>query len=61
MVTEQDKRDALAWLDGMSAADNGPIQQYGARYARTLKALLAEPRMPEEPSDEARKAMRDAL
>lgn len=45
-MTDKERQEAMEWLDRHIAhpAFAGP-------YARTLKAMLAEPRLPEEPSD----------
>ncbi len=54
-MTEQDRKEALAWLDDWATSRSAAA----AQSARTLKAMLAEPRMPEEPSEELIRVMRD--
>lgn len=51
-----DQKDALAWLEGIAAAA-APWGPSAARHARALKLMLAEPRLPAEPTDEALSAM----
>lgn len=52
MTETRKERDALAWLDGEM---QGPCPR--ATHARTLKAMLAAPRLPKEPTTEAIAAM----
>ncbi len=58
-MTEQDKRDALAWLEQKTDMKTAPFDW--RPHAHTIKALLAEPRMPEEPNADALEAMRKAV
>lgn len=59
-----DEKEALEWLEGAIAGrwDFGSVgtARWVTKHARTLKRLLAEPRMPEEPSDEILTIMREA-
>lgn len=50
MTAEQ--KAALKWLDHWA--------EPSATHARALKAMLAEPRLPKEPSEEALQAMRNS-
>lgn len=45
-MTDNDKAAALAWLDDWCHEKTG----ISGNAARTIKSMLAEPRMPEEPS-----------
>lgn len=55
-MTEQE-RDAMTLLD--RAIDHGAVTLPQA-CARTIKEMVAQPRMPEEPTDEIRSAMWNA-
>lgn len=54
--TPEAEKAALAWLDYVETSS-----LHGGIYATAVKALLAEPRMPEKPTPAAIAAMHDVL
>lgn len=48
-MTDADEKAAMAWLDSFIRLNDGLSHNW---FARTLKRMLAEPRLPKEPTPE---------
>ncbi len=49
-ITEEDRKDAMEWLEGMTS-DGSIASMYARERCRVALAMLAEPRLPAEPTE----------